>query len=49
MGGFADGLLYEGKLDPDYRQELIDTVCNIPYEIADSTILTADWLASGRL
>lgn len=47
MGGFADGLLYEGKLDPDYRQELIDAACNIPCEIADALYLDG-WLADER-
>ncbi len=47
MGSFADGLLYEGTLDADYRQELIDTACRIPYEIADALYVDG-WLADER-
>lgn len=47
MGGFADQLLYENKMDPEYRQELIDSACNTPCEIAD--ILYVDgWLSDKR-
>lgn len=47
MGSFADGLLYEGMLDPAVRQELIDAACKIPYEIADALYLDG-WLGDER-
>ena len=47
MGGFCDGLLYEGKLDPALRQELIDTACRIPVDVMH--LLYADgWLSDKR-
>lgn len=47
MEGFADGLLYEGKLTPQYRQELIDTSCRIPSEIADALYVDG-WMSDKR-
>ena len=43
MEGFADGLLYEGKMEPALRQKLIDSACEVPLMAADMLYLDG-WL-----
>lgn len=47
MGGFADGLLYEGQMAPELRQELIESACRVPFEVADQLYMDG-WLADER-
>lgn len=47
MEGFADGLLYKEGIDIAYKNELIETSCRIPCDIADLLYIDG-WLADKR-